>query len=242
MRLIEINTTQNVTIQYELASLKERIFAFIADFAILAFSLFTIFFILMIVLAGNAESPVVYLIIFPLFFFYSLAMEYFMNGQSFGKRMQNLKIIKLNGKQPELNDYIIRWAFRALDIYFSSGALASILIGSSNKAQRLGDVLAGTVVVKIKPTYDFSIADLLKLQSIDDYAVSYPSVKKLSEDDMLMVKTVLERYNKYPNEGHRQAVFALSDEMSKLLQVDDPPKSKIQFLNTLIKDYIMTTR
>jgi len=242
VKLIDINTTQNVTIQYELASLKERIFAYVADMIILGTALFFIAMFAGIAAAGGNAENVIYIVAFPIFFFYTLVVEYLMNGQSPGKKLQKLKIIKLNGKQPELNDYIIRWAFRSLDIYFSSGALASILIGSSNKAQRLGDVLAGTVVVKIKASHDFKIEDLLKIQKLDDYQVTYPMVKNLKEDDLLMIKTVMDRYKSFPNNGHREALFSLSKKIGDRLEISDIPQNRVNFLNTLIRDYVMLTR
>lgn len=203
--------------------------------------MFIILFIVALASGGHLDQAI-YLIIFPFFFFYTLVIEYLMNGQSPGKKMQKLKIIKLNGKQPEINDFIIRWAFRSLDIYLSFGAIASILVGSSNKAQRLGDVLAGTTIVKIIPQHDFKIHDLDKLQNVDDYTATYPSVKQLKEQDLLLISQVLDRYKRFPNDGHREALFAMSRKIVDRLGIEEPSTGKEQFLNLLIRDYVMLTR
>src|SRR5262245_47140626 len=145
MKNIEIITTQNVVLQYELAGVKERALAFLIDFLCIIFS-FSILSAIGAGLAGGSETAsavIVFLLMF-MFMFYSLVFESLNKGQSIGKMALRIQVIKVAGGKITFSDYAARWVFRLIDIYFSLGAIASILVVSSAKGQRIGDVVANT--------------------------------------------------------------------------------------------------
>lgn len=238
---IEINTAQNVTIQYELASVRDRILAFLLDFLILSGGMTILGFTFAIIL-GSAFDYAWYFILLPILFFYSIVSEIIGNGQSIGKLALQIKIVKITGKQPATGDYLLRWAFRFIDIYASFGSVASLLISSSAKGQRMGDMLANTAVIKAKPTMNMSLSDLLNISTIDTYQPQYPEIRKMTEEDMLLVKTVIERARKYPNTAHMEALDMLVRHMVQQLQLTSMPINKTEFLRTLLRDYIVLTR
>lgn len=241
---IDITTTQKVTIEYELASLRDRIFGWLMDFLIITGSLIILF--LLFVGAFDPEFETInlfqYFIALPIFLFYTLVSEILMDGQTLGKRAVGIKVIKLNGKAPTVTDYLVRWVFRLVDIYLSAGTIASLLISSSDKGQRLGDLTANTTLIKVKFSLRFRLEDIEKISSLDNYEPSYPQVRQLSEQDMLSIKTVIARYRKYPNYAHQQVVVDLVDNLAGILELDSVPRNKIEFLKTLIRDYIVLTR
>ncbi len=242
MSKIDITTTQNVTIEYELAPLSERIFAYMID-AVVMFGIILLLWSIFIPSTGYFyQSAVFYLVLLPVFLFYSLASEVFMNGQSLGKKIFGIKVVKLNGEEASLNDYIIRWTFRMVDIYFSFGTLASLLIGSSSKHQRLGDILANTAIIKVKSSFHLRLNDILKINSLENYEVTYPSVRQFSEKDMLLIKTTISRFQRFPNVAHKETLNNLVKNVSEKMQIKEKPKDKVQFLKTLIRDYIVLTR
>ncbi|MBL6445571.1 RDD family protein [Fulvivirga sp. 29W222] len=241
MQKIEINTTQNVSIEFEAALLRDRVLAFGVDFLIMGGASLIISIIITIAFTSTAEY-LYYFFIVPIIFFYSLAFETLNHGQSPGKRVMDLKVVKLNGAEPRSSDYVMRWAFRMVDIYLSFGVLAAIFIGSSNKNQRLGDMAAETTVIKIKPTRTLRLNDIININSIDNYQPVYPEVKKLSESNMLLVKSVIERYKAFPNQAHREAVHTLAVKVKEKIKVDQDTNGDLDFLQTLIKDYVVLTR
>ncbi|MBX2842456.1 MAG: RDD family protein [Flammeovirgaceae bacterium] len=243
MQKIEINTTQNVIIQYELALLSDRIFAFLIDFVIIIISwlILSAFFSLFI----ESSDLVFYFVGAPIFFFYTLINENITNGQSIGKKALDIKIIKINGDEPKLGDFTVRWVFRMIDIYFSIGTLASLLVSSSDNKQRLGDIIAGTAIVKLKPNLKLSLKDVLKIQSKDDYEPTYPEVKKFNDEQMLLIKNTLDRVNKFPNKAQRESLDLLYQKVEANLNLNEQIKSdkaKVKFFKTLISDYVVLTR
>ncbi len=240
MNNIEITTTQNVTIEYKLSPLIYRVVAFLLDGVVLGFSCFLLALFVELVF-GQAADIIMYFSVFPVFFFYSLAFEQLNNGQSLGKMALKLRVIRIDGEKVKFLDYVMRWVFRALDIYGSFGAIAGFGILASSKNQRLGDFLANTVVVRIEKNERMKLQNLLKLNKMREYIPTYPEVVNMSEESMLIVKETLERHQKIKNYAHNKALDFLVQKMEAELQVS-APKNKTAFLKTLLKDYVVLTR
>lgn len=248
MRTIDITTTQNVTIEYELATLRDRFFAFLIDLMIVVGGYFILFLSMIASFETFLEdsSMLVYFFVTLLpiasFIGYQLLSEILADGQSWGKKAMGLKVVRLDGQEPGLSDYLLRAVFHIVDTIFSFGVLASLLISSSNKSQRLGDMTANTTVIRIKFNLRFQLEDILKINSLADYEPSYPEVRKLSEQDMLLIKNVISRYRKYQNQAHREAVNEVVKKIMEILDLREKPRDSVLFLKTLIRDYIVLTR
>ena len=240
MNKIEITTSQNVTVEYELSPLIYRIVAFLIDFVILAVGC-SILAAIIAGIFGNAADLVMYFTLFPVMFFYSLAFEHFNNGQSIGKKALSLRVLRADGEKTKFLDYVMRWVFRTIDIYGSVGAIAGLGILASSKNQRLGDFLANTVVVRVGKTERMKIQNLLRLNQMQKYQPTYPQVTKMNEESMLVVKETIERHKSNPNYAHQKALELLVAKMEKELNID-APTNKTNFLKTLLKDYVVLTR
>lgn len=243
MTSIDISTTHNVTIEYELAGWGERAMAFVLDLFILVTGgsiLITAFSSLF----GNYQLMlmVTYFILIPAISMYSFYSEMLSNGRTLGKAIVGIRVVKLNGSEPTMSDYTMRWALRLVDIWLSAGTIATILTTSSPKNQRLGDMLAGTAVIKMKPRLMFSLNDIAKINTLENYEPTYPDVVHFSERDMLLMKSTLERYVKYPNLAHANALTLLADKACEKLQIPRVKTSNNAFIKTLINDYIVLTR
>ncbi len=243
MATISITTTQNVTIDHTLADFRLRLSAYFIDILIiLAWVIIHSVIKSVIFNDSGFGDAYFYVVIISFFSFYTLLMEYFMNGQTPGKRAMNLRVVKLNGNEPSFMDYFIRWSLRFIEIYLSSGVLAAIMINTTNLNQRLADIIAGTVIVKIKGTLSINSVDLLKINSQNNYEPSYPEVIIFSENDMLTIKKLVDRYLSIDNESHRLLVLETANKLSKKMGVTIQENKPELFLKTIIKDYVVLTR
>ena len=252
MKTISIRTSQNVTIEYELPSTIQRIIAWVIDLAILILAniILYLFFGFLISVIGWSEEAYAFfsfLVILPLWFFYSLFCEIIFNGQSIGKRAMGIRVVKLNGAIPSLSDYFMRWAFRMIDIMFSWGTLAVLLITGTEKGQRLGDILAGTTVVKVKSTQHVNMKELLNIRSFKNYEPTYEKVTVFSEDEMLSIKTILNRASRFPKQKDTYQLLQKTATLAaKKMDVSHEkfanPQETKQFLHTVLQDYIVLTR
>jgi hypothetical protein len=153
-----------------------------------------------------------------------------------------IRVVRVDGQEPGLGDYLLRAIFLIVDVMMSIGTIAIILINSSPKRQRLGDLTANTTVVRSKKNMQFQLGDILKISSLEDYGPQFPQVKNLNESDMLLIKNAVFRYQKYRNPAHAEVIRDLVNHLKEVLDINEQPKNKVEFLKTLIRDYIVLTR
>lgn len=247
MQTIFIKTSQNVSIEYELATLWERLLALLLDIVIVYVANLILMTLVRAAFFATNDSTILRSVLFALvpiiiFLIYQFAMEALADGQTLGKRALKIKALRLNMDGSGLSDYMLRSIFYLIDFLFSGGILAALLISTTPKRQRLGDLTANTTVVKLQPSYTLKLQDILKISTLDDYEPIYPEVRNLGEKDMLLIKGTIVRYSKHKNRAHRKAVNDLTLHLQEVLGIPEVPRDRIGFLKTLIKDYIVLTR
>ncbi len=239
MNKVSILTPQNVVIEMILASQSSRVFAFIIDQSALIIFIFLLTWA--IKLTGFNVEYIYYLIIIPIVFLYSLLLETLNQGRTVGKMMMGIKVRRTDGSEIGITEASARWLFRIPDLYLTGGTLAFILTGSTEKSQRLGDRVAGTIVVENKKSFQ-SIKKVLNNKVFSDYEVKYPMVTRLSEEDVVWIKQTVSRATQFNNAVHREAINKLSKKIATLLEIKKLPKDPMKFLKTIIKDYVVSTR
>jgi uncharacterized RDD family membrane protein YckC len=236
MQTIKITTSQNIDIDYEVAGVGERTLARLLDLA-----LFVVIYILGIIISifmsskiGSASTFVVLIIIYvALFVFYDLICEIFTNGQSFGKRIMKIKVISLDGKRPSFGQYLLRWLFRIIDFTLSMQVCALLCAAVSEKQQRVGDMVAGTTLIKTHPRT--SIKSIAFSPSANNYEPVFKEAALLTDRDIVLIRDVINTYYKTRNE---MIVYNMADRIEKHLSIAMPEKmNNMQFLQTIIKDY-----
>lgn len=229
LQKVGVGTTQNVLIDYEVAGLGSRIGAFLLDLIVI------IGIMLVLGLIGDAlELGLAWMIILQLpAILYHPICETLFQGQSLGKRQLNLKVVKLDGTTPTIGGYLLRWLLQPIDFgLYGSVAILSYLL--SARGQRLGDMVAGTTVVK--HVRSLSALQEQMYQTPDQpegYAVQFPQVSRLSENDINLIRETLRTYRL---SGNAEPVAALHEKAQEMLgvQTDLPP---VKFLNVIIEDY-----
>lgn len=243
MRSIELQTTQNVTINYELAPLRDRVFAFILDVIFILIIIWIVSYGIMgLMLKLDLADEFMAIVVGPFITFYTLIFESLNRGRTPGKMVLRIQVVRMDGKKMKFTDYLLRWVFRLLDIWFSFGAIGVIMISSSKSSQRLGGMLSNSAVVKSNPKLQLSLKDILKINTTSERTPKYREVRHFREEDMLVVKQTIERYQRYRNKAHKEAVVQLVDLMCEKLEIEQRPEDPIEFLRDIIKDYIVLTR
>lgn len=246
-KTIDITTTQNVTIEYELAALHERMLAWLLDLFIFGIVWMIIWFVFLVVLfsagLGGTAGLLLGILLFLSFFLYHIFFEIWNQGQTVGKKVLNIKVVRLDGKDPEWGDVVLRAVMQLVDTLSSFGTIGSVLIKTTGKSQRLGDMAANTTVIKLfSSRYQFRLEDILSIYSVQNYTPVFPQVRNLSEHDMLFIKSVLTRNSRYSNSAHFNVVEDLVTHLMPLLGIEQRPANRLEFLKTLLKDYIVLTR
>ncbi|WP_421827767.1 RDD family protein [Larkinella sp.] len=225
---VSIQTSQNVTLEYEPASLGDRILALLLDYLILLGWLI-LYFVLTKLLPGAFRSPFwTGLFLLLPFMLYDLLCETFLNGQSLGKIAMKIRVVMLDGSQPGLGAYLLRWLLRLIESpMFFGGMVAVITIAANGRGQRIGDIAAGTTVVKL--TRPVTLAQITYRALPDDYQVRFPEVAQLSDRDLNIVREALRMNNP---EISGLAAEKVKQVIGVRSELDDTT-----FLRTLINDY-----
>jgi uncharacterized RDD family membrane protein YckC len=241
MTQIAINTTQNVNISFEAATIGDRILGYLIDLIIKVAYVVSVSLILFEVfnfqrfLDGMdrwSQASIMIGFYFP-FIFYTLLFEILLDGQTIGKRILKTQVVKIDGYQASLPDFFVRWLFRIVDINMLSGVVAIICIVTSKNSQRLGDVTAGTSVIYIKNKGSIDQTILMELEN--KYKPTYPTVIKLSDNDARIIKDTFIQAKKAKD------YTTLIKLRNKVIQVAEikiqHENNDTEFLTTILKDY-----
>ena len=245
MKTVDIHTNQNVVITYELAVLWQRMVAFLMDLIIIGaiFWLLSLVAVATIFLKQSQWIAIVLTVGFPFVFIgYFLLTNLWLKGQSPGKRVMKLKIMKFNGQPVRWGDVLLRDLFLFPEVIITSGLLGALLIGATDRNQRLGDILANTVVVNERNSQSVSLKGLLSRRTTADYAPAFPQVTRLSEHELLLVNRALERARNYPSKAHEQAMETVAQKMEDKLNITRQGYATEAFLRRLSQDYVLLTR
>jgi uncharacterized RDD family membrane protein YckC len=231
VEIITVHTTQNIDIDYEIGGLGERILAKLIDYAIFIPFLFGGTFIAM---GGSGMViGIYYIILLALFAFYDLLCEVFFNGQSLGKRVMKIRVISIDGARPKFSQYLLRWLFRLVDFGITGGAGALICAVVTEHGQRIGDVVAGTAM--IKTTARTQMSNLVFTNADDTYQPVFIQANQLADGDINLIHEVIENYFKT---GSNVVVYRTAERIKELLGVTPPPDmNNLLFLQTVVKDY-----
>lgn len=230
MHTIKVHTTQNVFVDHPISSIGHRIVAFLLDRLILvAYSVFVG------VLFGNLEVDQMWVWVIAMavpWLLYPLLFEVLMDGQTPGKQVMKIKVVRLDGTPPTLGNYLLRWIFSFIDYYLFSGVIAVVVIAMGGKGQRLGDIVAGTAVVKLSESHEVDASQIFVAPE-EDYVPTFSQVVQLTESDIELIHRALEVNRDH---GNPQPVLAATGKIQALLgvQSDMPP---VKFLYTIIKDF-----
>jgi hypothetical protein len=168
----------------------------------------------------------------------------FNRGQTLGKKVVGIKVIRLDGKDPTPADFLARAIFLLPDVILSSGIPAVLLISSGRHKQRLGDMVAGTAVIQSTVSAAFTLEEIMGIRNRDDHEPEFPNVQRFTDEDMMIVKQTLARSQQYGNTAHRQAVRQLAVRLADQMEIDkaEVKYSPEKFLQVLLLDYIVLTR
>ena len=223
MKTHTVLTPANIEIEYRLAGAGSRLAAFVVDFAIQIIMCLAVGFLILYGIYGyqfntlaNVEGFALAILIiswFVIYFCYFIVSEMSTNGQSIGKKIFGLRVIRDNGEPVELPQSLIRNLFRAvLDILY----IGLFFILFSPKHKRIGDIVAGTVVicehyesVPLMPDYTPSIAGMEQMRHL-----------QLSTDERNLLNMYLARKIYLPDAAAGQLTRQWAEYFSRKWRID----------------------
>ena len=229
-----ITTNQFVRIDQTPASIAERVIARIIDMVIagiIGFTAIYFYFELDYETRNHLNYLFFFLIILPLWL-YDFLWETFNEGQSPGKYIMKIRVVNTIGS------FFMRWLLSTIDVGLSGIGLLFILL--TKNAQRLGDLAAGTMVIKQVNLDKIHVSLDEFYYAKKDYRPVYEEAKNLSQAQIEVIEKAV-----YGGNGeHENQIATLADKVAKFLGIEDKLKASIQkgnskekFLATILHDY-----
>ncbi|MBF4471181.1 RDD family protein [Flavobacterium sp. HJJ] len=245
MSELSINTTQNVIINFKAASVGERMLASLLDFVVKAAYVIVVAYVFFNLLGISrimdrmdfwSGFAILILFFFPVMI-YSVTLESIFEGQTIGKKIVKIKVVKIDGYQASFGDYLIRWLFRIIENNMLGGLIGLVSICISNKTQRMGDMAAGTAIITLKN--NISINSTILEEIGETYVPVYPLVIKLSDNDMRIIK---ETFLTAEKNNDMETVLKLSQKIQSVTGIKMQTNNQIEFIRTILKDYNFYTQ
>jgi uncharacterized RDD family membrane protein YckC len=244
MLLVKLDTGFNIEVEFPISPFHKRLFAWLIDVFIL--------WIYIQVISAVIDSPLYawhwssVLGLLPVLLYFPVS-EIAMRGQTVGKMALRIKVITEEGGQPTAGQYLIRWLFRMID--FPIWLLAAVILRQlpwwtlpliflglacvifTPRSQRVGDLLAGTILIDLKNRTSWQDTVFTAIEST--YKPRYPQVMQLSDRDLNTLKSIIKSVRK---NNDYQLAMKIADRIKSKLKMDSEQES-IDFLETLLKDY-----
>lgn len=231
MQTIRIDTPQNVAIEYNVASIIGRGLASVLDWTVLGGYTVLLYQVLS-GLDGLGGPEWMYILVFGIpWTFYNLLFEIFMDGRSIGKRALDLKVARIDGGQPGLGHYLMRWMLRPID---AAAMLGAVVILFNGRGQRIGDIAAGTCVISMKQRV--RLTDTLMATVPPDHEPAHPEVVRLSDRHARLVQRALQN----TGERRRIVIEELAMRIRRELDIASEAPAE-QFLQRVLVDYVHLT-
>ncbi|MER3414347.1 MAG: hypothetical protein C4340_02210 [Armatimonadota bacterium] len=193
-------TPEKTVLEYRIAGLGSRIWAFLFDLFVLmvyayllamgttALALLSPAFGLAVLIVGILMIP----------FGYHLLFELFWNGQTPGKRVFRIRVRMWDGTPITPAAAFLRNVLRLVDILPGTYTLGLTVMFFTERSQRLGDLAAGTVVVHEAPFQDRIVLSSGLTSAEHPLEGLIGSVRSLSPDEYVALKTLCDRYPELP--------------------------------------------
>lgn len=245
MSELSISTTQNVTINFKAASVGERMLASLLDLLvkgayIIVFS-YIFFYLLELDRLLNGidmwSRIAIMIIFFSPVLVYSVTLESIFEGQTIGKKLIKIKVVKIDGYQAGFGDYLTRWLFRIIENNMLGGFIGLIAMSVSSKTQRMGDMAAGTAIITLKNNVTINSTILEEIG--ETYSPVYPLVIKLSDNDMRIIKETFQIAQK---NGDVETIQKLTTKIQTVTGIKMQNPNQIEFIKTILKDYNFYTQ
>jgi uncharacterized RDD family membrane protein YckC len=209
--LFSIETPELVALEFSLAGIGSRFIAVLIDY-LLQFAAFIVLILLMLLFlpsmqkfeSASAKWVVALLIIIPflLQWGYFALFEGLWHGQTPGKRVAKIRVIQQSGRAITMFESLSRNFVRAIDFLPTFYVVGTISIFVTSRNQRLGDLVAGTLVVHEGQSRDQpSLANTRLFTQIAPQAPATPraitipadALSRLTTADLQAIETFLER-------------------------------------------------
>ena len=184
-------------------------------------------------------GAVMILFLFCVYWGYFAIFEILWNGQTPGKRLAKIRVIKESGRPINAYEAIARNLMRAIDVLPTLYGVGVVCMMLNSQNRRIGDFVAGTVVVhdqrteEVRPDWNTAA----------EAAPANPQLASLTSDDLVLIETYLQRRFQLEQSVRDNAAFQIGIRITNKTGLQrDPAQSMDDFLEAVARQIRDTAR
>ena len=225
---LSIETPEQVKINYNIAGIGSRFYAALIDIAVMTPIAFIGAYVTIRAIfdlderLGNWLAAIAGVATFAFLWGYYMIFEITTNGQSPGKRALGLRVIKIHGYPINFSDSAIRNLVRIVDFlpfFYGAGLLAMLL---NKNWQRLGDLAAGTLVVKENTKVSPNPMRTPTIQKSTFVYADWIQLEQLTDAELVSIREYLSRRGTLPRLRRLQLVRAIGTPIARKMGGSNP--------------------
>jgi uncharacterized RDD family membrane protein YckC len=240
---LTIDTPEQVHLEFVLAGIGSRFMAVFLDMLIQLLCFIVLISIVFGLLAldnfSKSRSMWVLaagsLVFFCIYWGYYAAFEIFWQGQTPGKRWAGIRVIKESGRPINAFEAITRNLMRVVDLFPGFYGFGVVTMMLNRKNRRLGDFVAGTIVVHETSDRESPVF----FNTTDSSQFSYPQAARLTLQEVELIETFLARRLDIPPQVRLHSAIRITEMVSTRLGIDSgmrPPDNE-DFLELVVKEF-----
>jgi uncharacterized RDD family membrane protein YckC len=248
-----LQTPESVELEFTLAGIGNRAYALLIDYIVLGF-IILIFFLLWLLLStqltelaenliGNGDRLWLWLIAIELLIGFFTYVGYFVffealwQGQTPGKRYVKIRVIRDDGRPISLQQSTLRALLRPIDDIFFLGVF---LIALGKREKRLGDWVAGTLVVQEErpvSSANFVLSEEAKI--LAKQLQGEADLSRLLPEDFAVIREYLQRSQAMIPQARSELSRQLAHQIKDIIALEQVPEKTTahQFLEAIYLAY-----
>jgi uncharacterized RDD family membrane protein YckC len=237
---IRLRTPESVELEFPLAGIGSRAYALFVDYLLLAVSMIVVMLVGWLMAyqiwvyfrfstdlvssIGGWIAAIVLFLLFWIFVGYFALFETLWQGQTPGKRLAQIRVIRDDGRPIALPQATLRALLRVFDDFFLF-LVGFILILQGRQEKRLGDWVAGTVVIQeLRQKKDrITIPDEAKAKEVALGLLELSNLGPLSPDDFAIVREYLMRRDNFSPRARETVSLRLAQQLKSKLDLETLP-------------------
>ncbi|MEH1948500.1 MAG: RDD family protein [Nostoc sp.] len=234
---VKFNTPESVELEFTLAGIGNRAWALVIDYHILAVLLVGIFTAWSLIsdqlgdfwidIFGSAVTlwlmAIALLVSFIIYVGYFVFFETLWFGQTPGKRIAKIRVVRDDGRLIGLQQATLRALLRPFDETLFIGAFL-IMLGSREK--RLGDLAAGTIVIQAEtPTASATLVISEQAKTLHEQLVHIANLSPLMPDDFAVIREYLLRRGAMSLKARASLSLKLAEQVKAIINLEKLPEA-----------------
>lgn len=223
-------TPEAVLLQFDTAGVGSRVVAEVLDLLVQIMALAAVSLVASLAASGGidigqtAAIVLTFVLTFLILVGYPIAMETLWNGRTLGKAAMGVRVVTSEGGPIRFRHAAIRGIFGLVEIWIFLGSLAIVSILATRRDQRIGDLVAGTIVLRERSAAGPGVAVSFPTPPGFEAYVATLDVTPVSAEQYSIIRSFLMRVMRLSGPARATLAVRLANPTAIAMHHDPPPQ------------------